>query len=41
MLEYFKDIIGQSYFDVALSSFIFFGSIVVGLFLKIIILGYL
>ncbi len=36
-----KIIIGQSYFDVALSAVIFIISILVGLFLKIIILGYL
>lgn len=41
MLNDLINIIGQPYFDVALSAFVFFGSIVAGLFLKIIILGYL
>ncbi|MFH0889198.1 MAG: mechanosensitive ion channel family protein [Planctomycetota bacterium] len=40
-MDYLKNIIGQSHFDVVLSAIIFLVSIVVGLFLKIIILGYL
>lgn len=40
-MDYIKTIISQSYFDVVLSALIFIASVVVGLFLKIIILGYL
>ena len=40
-MDYIRTIIGQSYFDVALSALIFLSSIVAGLFIKIIILGYL